>query len=223
VRFWRIQTTGYTPGDALGIINDIGQDANASCSRRCFPIIFAVHRANGVGPTGLRVGDSRAKWSSITMQTSQVPWLAVAGLLVAGAVGCGEKETEAVSRLSPRGVPYLEGVPVPSGFRMVKGQSTDYESAGQRNAIHVYEGREDPSAVRRFYREQMPLMGWNRISDQSVEGCITLRFEKASEACTVEVKPTVLFNRTRIHVAVSPFNRPAQTTTEPPSPRRPVP
>jgi hypothetical protein len=153
-------------------------------------------------------------------KTFQMKWLTVAALLVALGLGCGEKGPEAISRLNPRSASYLEGVPVPEGFKLVGRESTDYESGGQRSALHVYEGWADPAAIRSFYREQMPMMGWGKVSDQSVEGVATLRFEKSNEACTVDIKPTGLLNRTKIHVTVSPFNR-ARTTTEPP--RRSVP
>lgn len=153
------------------------------------------------------------------MQTYRVRWLAVSLLAVVSA-GCGDNKGT-VTRLNPRGVPYLEGVPVPNGFKLEKGESTDFESAGQRNARHVYSGFGDASRVRSFYQEQMPLMGWTRVSAQNVEGNITLRFEKKTEACTIEIRPTQFLDRTRVHVTVSPFDRSAQPQSEPPG--RPVP
>lgn len=131
----------------------------------------------------------------------------VMGVVLACLAGCGDSKPGSVNRLNPRGIPYLEGVPVPGGFELVSRDSTDYESGGQRNARHVYAGFADAAAVRSFYQEQMPLMGWTRVSAQNVEGTISLRFEKKTEACTVDIKPTGFLNRTRIHVTVSPFNR----------------
>lgn len=161
------------------------------------------------------------------MRVFQGGWLALGVTLATLAAGCADKNSKpgSVSRISPRGVPYLEGVPVPGGFDLVKGESTDFESGGQRNARHVYAGWADPVAVRSFYQEQMPLMGWTRMSGENVEGDITLRFEKKSEACVVEIKPTSFLNRIKIYVTVSPFNRISPTPTPTPvePSRRPVP
>lgn len=148
-------------------------------------------------------------------------WLLAGMFFVMAAAGCAEKGPDGISRLNPRGVPYIEGVPVPDGFKLVPRESVDYESGGQRSAMHVYDGWADPAAIRSFYQEQMPLMGWNRVSGQSVEGVVTLRFEKPNEACVVEIKPTLFLNRTKIHVTVSPFSRNATQRMEPS--RRPVP
>jgi hypothetical protein len=140
----------------------------------------------------------------------------LAGLLC--VAGCGDKQAGGISRLNPRGVPFLEGVPVPGGFDLVTRFTEDYESGGQRMARHTYQGHADPAAVRTFYREQMPLVGWTRVSDQNVQGTVTIRFEKKTEDCTVEIRPTGLFNRTTIQVVVKPFSR---TNSE--APRRNMP
>ena len=146
-------------------------------------------------------------------------WLA-AVLIGAGLVsGCGDPQKPDIARLNPRGVPYLEGVPVPQGFEMVDELSWDNESGGQRTAQHEYRGTGDPHAVRNFYREQMPLMGWDRVSDRNIKGVITTRYEKADEACTVEItSPGKLKWKTMVKVFVQPFNR---TPLEPP--KQPVP
>jgi hypothetical protein len=68
-------------------------------------------------------------------------------------------------------------------------------------------GSADPHAIRTFYREQMPLLGWDRVSDQQVKGRITLRFEKRNEVCTVEIEDAGMVSRTKIQVIVKPFHR----------------
>ena len=138
-------------------------------------------------------------------------------LLGAGLVsGCGDSSGPGVSRLTPRGVPFLEGVPAPQGFRLVDDMVMDHESAGQRMARHEYRGHADPHGVRNFYREQMPLMGWDRVSDQNFKGVITIRFEKA---CKVEIRSAgALISRTVVKILVVPFNR---TPLQPP--KQPVP
>ena len=134
------------------------------------------------------------------------------------ASGCGDGQEGGVARLSPRGVPFLSGVPVPAGFDLVDKNTEDYESGGRRWARHCYRGHAPLHAVRNFYREQMPLLGWSRVSDQNVKETVSIRFEKKNESCTVRIEPTGAFNRCTMQVLVMPFSR---TPTEPP-PRRPT-
>ena len=147
----------------------------------------------------------------------RAPWAATALAIAVLLPGCGDSK-EGVARLSPRGVPFLDGVAVPAGFKLVDKMTQDYESGGQRMARHEYRGHADPHAIRNFYREQMPLLGWNRVSDQNVKGTITIRFEKQDESCTVQIQSTGAFNRSSIQVIVMPFKR---TPMEPP--KRPLP
>ncbi len=152
-------------------------------------------------------------------RSGKAGWLPMgAVLLVAALAGCGDKSSGGVQRLSPRGTPYLDGVPVPANFRLIEKMTEDYESGAQRTARHEYRGFANAQAVRNFYREQMPLVGWTRVSDQNVKGVVSLRFEKRNEACTVQIEPG-WFNYTTIRAIVNPFNRTAPS--EPP--KRPVP
>lgn len=146
----------------------------------------------------------------------------VGTLAVAGSAGCHDINSpgpRGTTRLSPRPTPYLTGIPVPSGFQLIDENTEDYESGGQRTARHWYEGSADIYAVRNFYREQMPLVGWNRVSDQNIKGTITIRFENKKEACTATITEAGTFGRCRIQIVVMPFSR---TPSEPPT-RRPVP
>jgi len=140
-------------------------------------------------------------------------WLLVAVAAIGLVAGCGDTKSGKVKRLKPRELPFLDDVPVPHGFKLVDKMTEDYESGGQRMARHEYRGYSDPYRVREFYEEQMPLMGWSRMSKQNVQGIITMRFENKYESCTVTISPIGMFNRTAIRVIVNPFNR---TPTEPP-------
>ena len=148
--------------------------------------------------------------------------LAAAGVLIAGLLsGCSNwswgssKKSGGMEDLPPRGVAFLEEVPVPKGFSLVEGRSIDHQSSGQRMAMHEYKGRADPPAVRNFYRQQMPRTGWELVSDDSVKGTTAMRFEKRREVCTIKIR-SATFGRCVINVEVSPFSR---TSLEPPKPR----
>jgi hypothetical protein len=140
-------------------------------------------------------------------------WLAFVAVLTGLLAGCGDGKKDTLTRLSPRSVPYLTGVAVPEGFTLDDKMSEDHESGAVRFARHTYKGSADPHAIRTFYREQMPLLGWNYVDGQQIKGRITLRFEKHSEVCTVEIEDAGMFGRTKIQVNVKPFNR---SPAEPP-------
>ncbi len=137
----------------------------------------------------------------------------VAGL----AGGCGDAKKEQVRRLNPRSVPFLEGVPVPQGFKLVEKSIDDFESGGQRVARHDYAGWADPMSVRNFYEEQMPLLGWNQVEKQNIKGTIDMRFERQREVCKIMIDAGMV-NYVKIQAVVLPFSR---SNSEPP--RRPLP
>lgn len=137
--------------------------------------------------------------------------------------GCNQMQGRAkegpVTRLTPKSVPYLQGVPVPSGFKIAERLTDAYESGDVRFARQEYVGNAERHSVREFYREQMPVLGWKEISAHEVKGRISMRFENDDEECTLTIEPSGWFNRTTIQVVIKPFTR---NPTEPPN-RRPMP
>lgn len=133
------------------------------------------------------------------------------GLLAVGLLGCqgGGSWGGGPERLTPRPVPFIADVPVPTGFRLVEKTTDDYVSGGTRVVRHDYEGRADRAALRSFYQEQMPGFRWARISDQNIKGEITMRFEKGNESCVVVIRPTSSdwFDQTTVRVTIVPFDR----------------
>ena len=89
--------------------------------------------------------------------------------------------------LKPAVAPYEPDIPLPGGFRLVDESSEDWSSGSTRYVRHRYLGRADKYAVRRFYREQMPLVRWTPISDGNVGGHMNMRFRRGTESCTVRV------------------------------------
>lgn len=149
------------------------------------------------------------------------PWRHPAGIVALfGSLclaGCGDSKNGGAKLLRPRDIPFLENVPVPSGFG--KNEALDFESGNLRMAAHAYVGDADPYAVRKFYRDQMPLMGWDFVTDQDVDGVITIRYEKSDEVCTIQIRSEgQLIGKTEIRIEVFPFTR-----RVPQAPRRPVP
>lgn len=120
----------------------------------------------------------------------------------AGCTGSGNQEV----RLLASSKPYEADIPVPNGFKLVDEASEDRATGVSRLYLrHVYRGQADIHAVRNFYREQMPLARWIKVSDGNVAGRMTLRFEKGNESCTIDIHevPGRVRKCTEIQVIVS--------------------
>lgn len=122
-------------------------------------------------------------------------------------VGCAANSSDARrgrgftgwARLVAHPRPVEPDIPLPVGFRLVDRASEDHRSAGfQRLYLrHEYEGKADKHAIRSFYREQMPLARWRLLSDANVKGDFSMRFEKGTESCTIQITDrTTVFSKT---------------------------
>jgi hypothetical protein len=110
---------------------------------------------------------------------------------VGGAVGCLGPKTSAYGPvyLAPSSRPFEGDVPVPIGFEFVEHASEDASSGSRRLYLrHTYAGDADKISVRDFYREQMPLARWVKLTDGHVKGEYTLNYQKGAEACTVRIR-----------------------------------
>jgi len=113
-----------------------------------------------------------------------------AALVVAFAVlgGCSVPGRRlATGPLRPSPDPVEADIPIPVGFRLEDRSSEDWASGRVRYVRHRYSGIADKYAVRRFYREQMPLVRWSPQSENLVDGRHTLRFKRPRESCTIRV------------------------------------
>ena len=113
-------------------------------------------------------------------------------------------------RLAPAARPFEPDIPVPMGFRFVEAASEDRSTGSARLYVrHVYEGKANKYDVRNFYREQMPLARWIKVSEGNVRGVCSFRFEKGNESCTLEIRDTErrFSRRTQIQVLVSQEQR----------------
>lgn len=105
--------------------------------------------------------------------------------------------------------PYERDLPLPAGFELQEQSSEDFLTGPLRYLRHLYTGRADKSAVRKFYRHQMPLVRWTPVSDNLASGRYTMRFERGTETClvTIEDEPTRPAGRVRVQVTVAPVPR----------------
>ena len=138
----------------------------------------------------------------------------IAGLLVASAMllgGCnkpqavdsaggGYREVSAPTGLVAKARPSIADVPEPIGFKLDERRSRYFAAAGARYVDHLYKGRADKWAVGRFYKRQMPISRWVRVTDRFVQGGIVLDFEKETERCVIQIVKGSLFHPTYIKV-----------------------
>lgn len=144
-------------------------------------------------------------------------------LVCAAAAGChGTASKGHEVRLVCSARPYEPDIPIPVGFKLVDSASEDRSTGVARLYLrHLYTGQADKYAVRNFYREQMPLARWSKVSEGNVRGVCTLRFEKSNESCTVEIRDAGrgMGRHTEIQILVSQEQRgsgarDAQTTRD---------
>jgi calcineurin-like phosphoesterase family protein len=119
-----------------------------------------------------------------------------------------------------RGRPFEPDLPVPANFALVEQASEDRSTGTRRLYLrHVYTGSADKYAVRNFYREQMPLARWTKVSDGNVQGFLTMRFEKNDESCSVTITGSAhaFSNKTKVQIVVAREEwgqKPPNTRTE---------
>ncbi len=113
----------------------------------------------------------------------------VAMLLLVGLPGCAMNNSAEVNGPSASAVqhPTLEGVPIPSGFRLVDDRSVGASSGPMRVVKYEFVGQADRSRVNRFYRDYMPAGGWTLRREGFDRGEHEMRFTSSSEECTVRI------------------------------------
>jgi hypothetical protein len=104
--------------------------------------------------------------------------------------GCqSPRQVEHSVRLVPAARPYEPDIPVPVGFRFVEEASEDRSTGMARLYLrHVYEGKANKFNVRDFYRDQMALARWVKVSDGNVKGEYSMRWEKGDDACNIVIR-----------------------------------
>ena len=111
--------------------------------------------------------------------------------------------------LLPSPHPYEVDIPVPEGFRLAEQSSEDWSSGSLRYLRHRYVGRADKYELRRFYRQQMPLVKWTTLSDGQISGRYTMRFVRGTESCTIAIDggASTLSSKVVIDVMIAPAAR----------------
>ena len=144
------------------------------------------------------------------------------GLLLVGCVvltsGCAMSPSGSkgpvVDGLEATPRPYEHDIPLPEGFKLDDKRSEDWSSGGLRYIRHCYVGPGEAYIVRKFYREQMPLVRWTPTNERSVDGRHVLRYKRGSEACTVTIEQAPVRGAywAEVEVFIAPTGRGVEKT-----------
>ena len=81
--------------------------------------------------------------------------------------------------------PPIPDLPVPYGFRLDEGVSSDFALASARLVVHTYRGKAEKLSVKKFYERYMPMNRWTLTTAMFIEGDVMLDFEKENERCKI--------------------------------------
>ena len=118
-----------------------------------------------------------------------------------------------VSSLEPAAMLKMQDVPVPAGFVFVPEESYAFQSTNFRAGLLRYKGKGGGDQVIVFFKEQMPMYGWNLVNIVEYERRL-LSFEKDQEACIITVEGKD--NRLVITVSIAPKSQASPRKTDKP-------
>ena len=89
---------------------------------------------------------------------------------------------------------YIADVPLPVGFVPVPSRGTSYvPPKGPRSVDHTYQGLANIADTTRFYRQHLPVQGWQFVNERADGTVTTMSYVKGEESLLVEVSnPRVL-------------------------------
>lgn len=153
------------------------------------------------GRAPIEAGERRRVIGAPFRPRNVVPFVALLVMGCAGPRTGGDSQT-----LRASATPYEVDIPLPTGFRLVDQSSEDWSGGRLRYLRHRYVGRADKYAVRRFYRDQMPLARWTPRGNGNVGGRVVMWFEREAESCTITIEDdrSSLSRRVSVEVIVTP-------------------
>ena len=105
----------------------------------------------------------------------------------------------------------FDDLPVPDGFKFIANESFAFQTQGVRVGLLKYEGRANPDAVVKFYKDQMPLYNW-KVVNLIEYGRRVLNFEKNGQTAVVTIDAKG--NRVSLTLAVSPRSESSATAKD---------
>lgn len=113
--------------------------------------------------------------------------------------------------------PPISDVPVPYGFGLDEDKSRNYAVAGVRFVDHVYKGKGDKFALKRFFERYMPMNRWVLSTFIFAQGQMVLDFDRPDERCRVTIRDNETWGTATVSVLVWPDKAREADAAEPPS------
>lgn len=145
-------------------------------------------------------------------------WFLVTGFWLLALSGCvstpsRRSDPTQVPSLEPAAMLKMQDVPVPAGFVFVPEESYAFQSTNFRAGLLRYKGKGGGDQVIVFFKEQMPMYGWNLVNIVEYERRL-LSFEKDQETCIITVEGKD--NRSVITVSIAPKSQASPRKTDKP-------
>lgn len=139
-------------------------------------------------------------------------------ILVSSLSGCvsapsRRSDPTQVPSLEPAAMLKMQDVPVPAGFVFAPEESYAFQSTNFRAGLLRYKGKGAGDQVIVFFKEQMPMYGWNLVNIVEYERRL-LSFEKDQETCIITVEGKD--NRSVITVSIAPKSQASPRKTDKP-------
>ncbi len=138
-------------------------------------------------------------WITRGLSSYSPAMLGAGAVLALGLWGCDGSGSNAPATttdqtpvVAPVEHPLLKGIPVPTGFTIVRERSRARHMGATRVAQCEFQGSLIPSEVVRFYEHYMPTVRFRAGPKVFVNGEYTLRFESDTEECSIFIKPKLL-------------------------------
>jgi hypothetical protein len=122
--------------------------------------------------------------------------------------GCMQKavtpEAAGPTEAAPPAAAYrFEDLPVPATMNLMRSDSYIFEAGGFRAGILVYEGKDDPADLVKYYRENMPQHNWKLVSVFEHEEA-NMVFQKPGWSCNITIVKKAM-QSTRLTVLLGPL------------------
>lgn len=98
----------------------------------------------------------------------------------------------------------LADVPTPLGAKFEANSSRNYQSGSRRRVDHKYSIWAKESQLRLFFRDNMPIHGWELTNSIVGPGTYNINYKKGRESCRVSIGPKNWCFQTQIKITVQP-------------------
>lgn len=157
----------------------------------------------------------KKKYSSFVFRFASFVIFTACLMFLSGCVSAPSRRSDPtqIPSLEPAATLKMQDVPIPSGFVFVPEESYAFQSTNFRAGLLRYKGKGAGDQVIIFFKEQMPMYGWNLVNIVEYERRL-LSFEKNQETCIITVEGKD--NRSVITVSIAPKSQAAPRKADKP-------